>query len=83
MKWFNKWLRRLHPWIAFPTALLIPIAVVLKFSGGELLARLPGLEKAQSIYTHSCTGFERSIPVPASLHFSLEAPKAWQTGIII
>lgn len=49
MKWLNKWLRRVHRWIAVPTALLIPVAVVLKFSGTELLANSPALEKAQSL----------------------------------
>ena len=32
-KFFNRWLRKIHRWIAVPTAILIPIAVVIKFSG--------------------------------------------------
>ena len=32
-KFFNKWLRKIHRWLAVPTAILIPIAVVIKFSG--------------------------------------------------
>ena len=32
-KFLNKWLRKIHRWIAVPTAILIPIAVVIKFSG--------------------------------------------------
>lgn len=32
-KFFNKWLRKIHRWIAVPTAILIPAAVVIKLSG--------------------------------------------------
>ncbi|MBU0512563.1 MAG: hypothetical protein KJ638_12795 [Chloroflexi bacterium] len=32
-KFFNRWLRKIHRWLAVPTAILIPIAVVIKFSG--------------------------------------------------
>ncbi len=32
-KFFNKWLRKIHRWLAVPTAILIPIAIVIKFSG--------------------------------------------------
>ncbi|RLD03231.1 MAG: hypothetical protein DRI56_12805 [Chloroflexota bacterium] len=32
-KFFRKWVRKLHRWIAVPTAILIPIAVVIKLSG--------------------------------------------------
>ena len=32
-KFLNKWLRKTHRWIAVPTAILIPIAIVIKFSG--------------------------------------------------
>jgi len=47
-KFFNKWLRKTHRWLAVPTAILIPIAVIFKFSGaGKLLP--PQLEQIQSI----------------------------------
>ena len=29
-KFLNKWFRQIHRWIAIPTALLIPIAVIIK-----------------------------------------------------
>ncbi len=32
-KFLNKWLRKIHRWLAVPTAILISIAVVIKFSG--------------------------------------------------
>ncbi len=32
-KLFNKWLRKIHRWLAVPTAILIPIAIVIKLSG--------------------------------------------------
>ncbi|MEA3351734.1 MAG: hypothetical protein U9Q82_14035 [Chloroflexota bacterium] len=32
-KFLNRWLRKIHRWLAVPTAILIPIAVVIKLSG--------------------------------------------------
>ncbi|RLD06611.1 MAG: hypothetical protein DRI32_02290 [Chloroflexi bacterium] len=32
-KFLNKWLRKFHRWLAVPTAILIPIIIVIKFSG--------------------------------------------------
>jgi len=48
-KFFNKWTRKFHRWIAIPTAILIPIAVITKIIGesGERLP--PQLEQFQSI----------------------------------
>ena len=47
-KFFNKWTRKIHRLIAIPTAIMIPIAVILKFSGaGKLLP--PQWEQFQSI----------------------------------
>ena len=37
-KVFNKWFRQIHRWIAVPTALLIPIAVVIKLVGSPEVA---------------------------------------------
>jgi hypothetical protein len=31
----NKWFRKIHRWIAVPTALLIPIAFVIKLVGSQ------------------------------------------------
>lgn len=35
-KFLNKWFRKIHRWIAVPTALLIPIAVVIKLIGSPI-----------------------------------------------
>jgi hypothetical protein len=49
-KQLNKWLRKFHRWIAIPTALLIPIAAVIKLIGSpDLLAAWAKLEKIPSI----------------------------------
>jgi len=32
-KFFKKWTRKFHRWIAIPTIIIIPIAVISKFSG--------------------------------------------------
>jgi hypothetical protein len=32
-KFLNKWFRQIHRWIAIPTALLIPIALIIKLIG--------------------------------------------------
>lgn len=49
MKWFNKWFRKVHRWIAIPTGLLIPIAIVFKLFGGESLGFPRQLEAVQSV----------------------------------
>ena len=48
-KFFNKWTRRFHRWIAVPTAILIPIAVILKFTGDSSTHFPPQIEQLQSI----------------------------------
>lgn len=47
-KFFNKWTRIFHRWIAIPTIIIIPVAVITKFSAaaGHLP---PQLEQFQSI----------------------------------
>jgi uncharacterized iron-regulated membrane protein len=48
-KFLNKWMRVLHRWIAIPTLIIIPLAVISKFSGGSG-GHLPiQLEQLQSI----------------------------------
>jgi hypothetical protein len=49
-KFLNKWFRKLHRWIAVPTALAIPVAVIIKLFGDpqaaatwERLDRLPSV----------------------------------------
>lgn len=32
-KFLNKWLRKIHRWLAVPTVILIPIALVIKIFG--------------------------------------------------
>ena len=49
-KFFSKWFRKVHRWIAVPTALAIPAAVVIKFIGSpEMASTWEKLEKIPSI----------------------------------
>jgi hypothetical protein len=49
-KFLAKWFRKFHRWIAVPTALLIPAAVLIKLLGGpELAAVWERLEQVPSI----------------------------------
>ncbi len=44
----NKWTRQIHRWFALPTLILIPLAVVSKFSGGAFHLP-PQFEQFQSL----------------------------------
>ena len=46
---FNKWTRIFHRWIALPTIILIPLAVIAKFTGDGAEHLPPQLEQFQSI----------------------------------
>ncbi len=46
-KFLSKWFRKFHRWIAIPTALAIPVAVILKLIGSEQL--LAAWEKIEMI----------------------------------
>ena len=49
-KLLSKWFRKFHRWIAVPTALLIPIAVIIKLIGSpEVIAAWEKLDKIPSI----------------------------------
>ncbi len=48
-KFFNKWIRKIHRWIAVPTIILVPLAVVAKFTGDTIEHLPPQLEQLQSI----------------------------------
>lgn len=49
-KVFSKWFRKFHRWIAVPTALLIPVAVIIKLVGSpETIAAWEQLDKIPSI----------------------------------
>ena len=48
-KFFNKWTRKFHRWIALPTLILIPLAVIAKFTGDGVEHLPPQLEQFQSI----------------------------------
>ena len=49
-KILNKWFRKTHRWLAVPTALLIPMAVVIRISGNPSWhAFLKSFEMAQSL----------------------------------
>lgn len=48
-KFLNKWSRKFHRWIAIPTIIIIPLAVIAKFSGDGSEHLPPQLEQFQSI----------------------------------
>ena len=48
-KFFNKWARKFHRWIAIPTLIIIPIAVIMKFTGDGLNHLPPQIEQLQSL----------------------------------
>ncbi|MFO7682838.1 MAG: hypothetical protein R6X34_22595 [Chloroflexota bacterium] len=48
-KFFNKWARIFHRWIAIPTIIIIPVAVITKFTGDAAGHLPPQLEQFQSI----------------------------------
>jgi len=47
-KFFNKW-TRFHRWIAVPTVIIIPLAVISKFTGSGAEHLPPQIEQFQSI----------------------------------
>ncbi|MBA4399293.1 MAG: hypothetical protein C0396_05435 [Anaerolinea sp.] len=50
IKFFSKWLRKFHRWIAVPTALAIPLAFVIKLVGNPQIVEAWGkLERIPSI----------------------------------
>jgi len=58
-KFFNKWLRKIHRWLALPTVILIPIAIIIKLMGSDpSIAFPPQLEQLQSflLLTLAITG---------------------------
>lgn len=49
-KFLSKWLRKLHRWIAVPTALAIPAAFIIKMVGDpQVMAAWENLEKVPSV----------------------------------
>ena len=49
-KFWSKWFRKFHRWIAVPTALLIPVAVIIKLIGDpQIAAAWEKLEQIPSI----------------------------------
>jgi len=50
MKFWNKWLRKSHRWLAIPMLILIPISLILKLTGnGAVIASIPQWEALQSL----------------------------------
>ncbi len=50
MKFWNKWLRKSHRWLAIPMLILVPVSLVLKLTGnGAIVATIPQWEMAQSL----------------------------------
>ncbi len=48
-KFFNKWTRKFHRWIAIPTVIIIPLAVISKFTADASEHLPPQIEQFQSI----------------------------------
>ncbi len=49
-KFLNKWFRQIHRWIAIPTALLIPTALIIKLIGNpEVVAFWEKWDKLPSV----------------------------------
>ena len=49
-KFLSKWFRKLHRWIAVPTALAIPVAVIIKLLGDpQTVAAWERLDKLPSV----------------------------------
>jgi uncharacterized iron-regulated membrane protein len=49
-KFLNKWFRKIHRWLAVPTAILIPVALAAKFAGSNPSIAVPRqLEQIQSL----------------------------------
>ncbi len=44
-KFFNKWTRKFHRWVAIPTIIIIPLAVISKFSGAVDVQLPPQIEQ--------------------------------------
>jgi hypothetical protein len=49
-KFLSKWFRKFHRWIAVPTALLIPVAVIIKLAGdAHVVAAWEKFDKIPSV----------------------------------
>lgn len=49
-KWFAKWLRKFHRWIAIPTAIAIPAVLIIKLVGNtKLMEAWEKIEKVPSL----------------------------------
>ena len=49
-KFLNKWLRKIHRWLAIPMIIIVPIAIIIKLMGSDpSIAFPPQLEKLQEI----------------------------------
>jgi uncharacterized iron-regulated membrane protein len=50
IKLLNKWLRKLHRWLAIPMIVIVPVAILIKLMGSDpSVAFPPILEQLQSI----------------------------------
>lgn len=49
MKFFNKWSRQTHRWVAIPTFLSIPLMLFAKFTKGAFFTLPPQVELAQQL----------------------------------
>ena len=50
IKFLNKWLRKIHRWLAIPMIVIVPLAIGIKLMGSDpSIAFPPALEQLQSI----------------------------------
>ncbi len=50
IKFLNKWLRKIHRWLAIPMIVIVPLAIAIKLAGSDpSIAFPPILEQLQSV----------------------------------
>jgi hypothetical protein len=71
-KFLNKWTHVFHRWIALPTIIIIPLAVIAKFtsSSGATPSLAPGTAAGEFDAT---AGYWRHIPVSHSIYCQMAA----------
>jgi hypothetical protein len=67
-KFWSKWFRKFHRWIAVPTALAIPVAVIIKLIGSPPNRGSLGKTGHDTIFINADHGDQWGIFIPAALH---------------
>jgi len=50
IKFFNKWLRKIHRWLSLPMIITVPLAIIIKLAGSDpSIVFPPQLEKFQEV----------------------------------